>query len=92
MDFLGKPEVFSQNIDNSLYEFSDGFLEAFGLDEGLLDIYLISREFSTAKAILQLAYYEIMDGPDPRVMITGLCRAGHTIQNLLNFQMMWDKH
>ena len=26
-----------------------------------------------------------MDGPDPRVMITGLCRAGHTVQNLLNF-------
>ena len=30
MDFLEKPEVFSQNIADSLYEFSDGFLEAFG--------------------------------------------------------------
>ena len=41
-----------------------------------------------------MAYYEIMDGPDPHVMITGFFRAGHTIQNLITFlgYAFVDKH
>ena len=45
----------------------------------------INNELSTAKAILQLSYYEIMDGPDPHVMLTGLFRAGLAVKNLLAF-------
>ena len=68
-----------------MYEFGYGFVERFGESAEVSDIYLISNEIAIAKAVIQLSYYEIMDGPDPRVMITGIFRAGYTIKNLVTF-------
>ena len=68
-----------------MFEFGYGFVERFGEQADISDIYLISNEIAIAKAVLQLSYYEIMDGPDPHVMITGIFRAGYTIKNLVTF-------
>ena len=54
-------------------------MEEFGGLEHLQDIYIISKEFCIAKAILQLAYYEIIEGPDLKTMLSGFYRAGHTV-------------
>ena len=85
MNFMQQPEIFIQNPFNSFVEFGDGFSKRFGEIEHLNDLYIVSNEVATAKAVLQLAYYEIMDGPDLHVMFTGLFRAGYTVKNLLAF-------
>ena len=85
MDFMQQPEIFHQNPLNSFIEFGEGFVKRFGEIEQLDDIYIVSDEIATAKAVLQLAYYEIMDGPDIHVMFTGMFRAGYTVKNLIAF-------
>ena len=85
MNFMHQPEVFQQNPINSVIEFCEGFVEKFGETLQLQQFSKINNELSTAKAILQLSYYEIMDGPDPHVMLTGLFRAGLAVKDLLAF-------
>ena len=84
-DFLDSTNVFKENPINEVYEFATGVWRGFAEQEKMENSYIISKEFSVAKALLVLSYYEIMDGPGLHDMFTGFFRAGKTIMSMWHF-------